>query len=1012
MAKIPVLHRLSFFFRWLPWMIGAGVLLVGLLVGLVLGWMDGERQLSDARSRTIAELATVQAQLDGVLKQTLSGSEGIVHLIQHQGDLSPELFDAMAEQIIANHPQIRNLGYAPNNVIARLYPLAGNEKALGLDFRTVPEQWKTIEQARQLGVPVLSGPVALVQGGQAVIVRAPVVLRPDGVSGRSGYWGTVSIVGDIERILEDGGVSGSTLLRIGLRGKDGRGEEGDVIGGDPAVFSADPVKTRLGVPGGHWVLAATPLSGWPSQSLTGSPYFLAALINAAVFALLAGLLVSRHRQLRERHELLLDESRQRQLAERAWRDSRSLLDAIVDNAPALIYAFDLKGLLLLCNRQFEAAVGHSRSEMVGRARDEFMPGDVARQHLENDRKVMEGGIARQFEENNIEPDGVHTYLTTKCLLLDDARNPIGVVGMSADITQRKQSEEALRLASTVVECTADGVVVTDHKGVIVATNPAFTEITGYSADEVKGKTPGILKSDRQEDEFYQHLWQSINVAGEWQGEIWNRRKNGEIYPEWLTISAVRDGNGNIRHFVGVFSDISTIKRTQEDLERLAHFDPLTSLPNRVLFHDRMQHALDRAVRYRRSIGVLLLDLDGFKTINDSLGHPVGDQLLQLVAGRLATCVRVEDTVARLGGDEFAVILSELGEGADAVEVIRRILSVIQVPFEMAGGNGMVTTSIGVAVFPDDGQTVTELIRNADAAMYEAKAAGRNTYRFYQRNMTEEAQKRLHIENALRRAVERGEFEVWFQPQFSLGTGAYLGAEALVRWRDPEHGLIPPGDFIPLAERSGLIIPLGEQVLDMVAAAARRWLDADLSIGRLGVNVAGPQIDRSDFVATLRRVISTWNVPPSVFEIEITETVIMENPDHGRRVLNEIQALGITTAIDDFGTGYSSLAYLKELPIGTIKLDRAFVKDLPEHPSDIAISRAVIALGHNLGFKVIAEGIETEAQRRFLHAEGCDEGQGYLFARPMPADVFENWLRARPPGEGAAPLSVGSDAIRD
>jgi len=334
------------------------------------------------------------------------------------------------------------------------------------------------------------------------------------------------------------------------------------------------------------------------------------------------------------------------------------------------------------------------------------------------------------------------------------------------------------------------------------------------------------------------------------------------------------------------------------------------------------------------------------------------------------------------------------------------LSVIQVPFEMAGGNGMVTTSIGVAVFPDDGQSVTELIRNADAAMYEAKAAGRNTYCFYQRNMTEEAQKRLHIENALRRAVEKREFEVWFQPQFRLDTGAYLGAEALVRWRDPEHGLVPPGDFIPLAERSGLIIPLGEQVLEMVGAAARRWLDAGLSIGRLGVNVAGPQIDRSDFVATLRRVISTWNLPPSVFEIEITETVIMENPDHGRRVLNEINALGITTAIDDFGTGYSSLAYLKELPIGTIKLDRAFVKDLPEHPSDIAISRAVIALGHNLGFKVIAEGIETEAQRRFLHEEGCDEGQGYLFARPMPADAFEAWLRALPRCDGDA---QGADA---
>jgi diguanylate cyclase (GGDEF)-like protein/PAS domain S-box-containing protein len=857
---------------------GVCVLIAGLLVGVVLGGLDGARKLSDARSRTIAELATIQAQLDGVLKQALSGSEGIVHLIQHQGDLSQDLFDAMAEQAITNHGQIRNIAYAPNNVIAMIHPLAGNEKAFGLDYRSVPEQWNTVEQAMRTGVPVLSGPVSLVQGGAGIIVRAPVVLRPDGISGRSGYWGTVSIVGDIERILLDGGVTRSAFLRVAIRGKDGLGELGEMITGDPAVFSDDPVKTRMGVPGGHWVLAATPVNGWPRQAVADSPYFVGALVNSMVLACLAGLLVSRHRQLRERHELVIEES-----------------------------------------------------------------------------------------------------------------------------AQRRQSEEALRLASTVVECTADGVMVTDRMGAIIATNPAFTEITGYSADEVKGRNPNLLKSDRQQPEFYQAMWRSIDTVGGWQGEIWNRRKNGEIYPEWLTISAVRNASGDIHNLVGVFSDISTIKRTQEDLERLAHFDPLTGLPNRVLFHDRMQHALDRAVRYRHKIGVLLLDLDGFKTINDSLGHPVGDQLLQLVAERLGTCVRVEDTVARLGGDEFAVILSELGDGADAIEVIHRILSAIQVPFEMSGGNGMVTTSIGVAVFPDDGPTVTELIRNADAAMYEAKAAGRNTYRFYQRNMTEEAQKRLQVENALRRAVEKREFEVWFQPQFSLGSCAYLGAEALVRWRDPEHGLIAPADFIPLAERSGLIIPLGEQVLEMVAMAARRWLDAGLSVGRLGVNVAGPQIDRSDFVATLRRVIATWNLPPSLFEIEITETVIMENPDHGRRVLNEINALGVTTAIDDFGTGYSSLAYLKELPIGTIKLDRAFVKDLPDHPSDIAISRAVIALGHNLGFKVIAEGIETEAQRSFLHEEGCDEGQGYLFARPMPADVFEAWLVAR--RSSAAPINL-------
>ena len=842
--------------RWLPWLTALLVLAAGLAIGLALGKLDVERSHSDARGRVILELATVQVQLDRVLKESLRGTEGIIHLIQYQGDLPPSLFESLAAQAIRNHHQIRNIAYAPDNVITQVYPLAGNERALGLDYRTIPEQWRTVERARERSEPVLGGPVDLVQGGRGLIVRAPVIRQDSGA-----YWGTVSVVGDVERILLDGGIRDTRTLRIAVRGKDGLGEQGEPIAGDPAIFELDPVKASVTVPSGSWVLAAVPAGGWPSPVPTDSPYFRLALLNTLLFALLGGLLVRRH-------------------------------------------------------------------------------------------------------------------------------------------GQSKRSEEALQLASTVVHSTMDGVIVTDAQGRIIATNPAFTDITGYSAEEAAGRTPRMLKSDRHGPEFYQHLWASITGVGAWQGEVWNRRKNGEIFPEWLAISAVRDDAGTIRNFVAVFSDISTIKRTQADLERLAHFDPLTDLPNRVLFQDRMQHAIDCAERYGHKVAVLLLDLDGFKIINDSLGHPVGDELLQLAARRLAAAVRVEDTVARLGGDEFAVILSELVHQGDAVEAVGRILAAIREPFEMADGSGMVTTSIGISVYPGDGDGVTELVRNADAAMYEAKNAGRNTYRFYQPRMTEVAQQRLATENALRRALAGGEFEVWFQPQFRLADGAYLGAEALVRWRDPERGLIAPNDFIPIAERSGLIVPLGEQVLEMVGAAARRWLDRGLDAGRLAINVAGTQIDRGDFVASLRRVIDTYALPSSSLEIEITETLIMENPVHARAVLDGIQALGVTTAIDDFGTGYSSLAYLKELPIDTIKLDRAFVRDLPEDRSDIAISRAVIALGHNLGFKVMAEGIETEAQRRFLLAAGCDEGQGFLFARPMPPAAFEHWLC-----EGRAPLPV-------
>jgi len=972
--------------RWLPWVTAALVLSAGLVIGLALGKLDVQRMRTETQGRAIIELTAVQAQLDRVLKEALRGTEGLIHLIQHQGGLTDALFDSLASQAIATHRQIRQIGYAPRNVITKVYPLAGNERALGLDYRTIPAQWVAVERARETGEPVLGGPVDLVQGGHALIVRAPVVLQEGG-----SYWGTVSIIADVEHVLRDGGILDSRTLRIAVRGRDGLGEHGEMITGDPAIFDLDPVKAKITVPGGSWVVAAVPVEGWPSDDPTSSSYFRLAMLNALIFAVLGGLLVGRHGQLRLRHAQLLDESEQRRNAQRALRDSEKMLNAIVESAPTLIHVSDLDGRLLLCNRHFETAIGRSRADIVGQPRDAFLAPDAADEHRRHDMKVIADGTTLQFEETIREADGEHVYLTTKCPLPGEHQQTVAVVGMSIEITQRKRSEEALQLASTIVESALDGVIVTDAHGSIIATNPAFTEITGYSADDARGRTPRLLKSDRHGPEFYQQMWASIAATGEWQGEIWNRRKNGEIFPEWLTISSVRDGTGGVRNYVAVFSDISTIKRTQADLERLAHFDPLTGLPNRVLFQDRMQHAIDRAQRYGHQVAVLLLDLDGFKLINDSLGHPVGDQLLQLAARRLTGCVRAEDTVARLGGDEFAVILSELADGADAVDAIQRILASIQQPFEMADGNGMVTTSVGLAVFPGDGRSVTELVRNADAAMYEAKNAGRNTYRFYQRKMTDEAQQRLNTENALRRALEHGEFEVWFQPQFHLADGAYLGAEALVRWRDPERGLVSPAEFIPVAERSGLIIPLGEVVLDKVGAAARRWFDLGLDAGCLAINVAGPQIDRSDFVASLRRVIDAYALPPGCLEIEITETVIMENPDHGAAVLDQIQALGVTTAIDDFGTGYSSLAYLKELPIDTIKLDRAFVKDLPDDRSDVAISRAVIAMSHNLGFKVIAEGLETEAQRRFLLEAGCDEAQGYLFARPMPIAEFEQWL---------------------
>ena len=954
----------------------------------MLARLDLARERAGAESRVLAEMALVQSRLATVLRGTFSPTDSLVHLVASQGGVSDEIFSAIGERLIAQTPTIRNLVIAPGDRVAQIFPLAGNEAAMNLHYPSIPAQYATVLKAKEKKSPVMAGPVALIQGGYGFIQRYPVFVK-DANQSEERYWGVISIVADVNKVLEAGGVKTASELNLSIVS-----DNGTTVFGDKNTGGDLPVTLNMDIPGGAWELRAAPKDGWPSTSLFSSNYLLFGLINSLLVGFLSWLLLRRQQTLKEQFTTLTATLTAKQQSEAAAEKSQRLLQAIMNSAPTLIYVFDREGRLLFCNQQFEKAVGHSRESMIGTLRTDFLPAAIAEQHHNNDQSVLANGLALSIEESNQENDGEHTYLTLKSALRDADGEISAVIGVSTDITSRKKAEKDLQLASTIFANTADGIIVTDPAGTIVLTNPAFTQITGYSAAEAQGKNPRILQSDHQDAGFYRTMWQALGSVGLWQGEIWNRRKNGELFPEWLSITTVLDPCGAVSNYVGVFSDISAIKRSQAELEHLAHFDPLTELPNRSLFHDRLSHALERAGRYNQHVAVMVLDLDRFKTVNDSLGHPIGDQLLQQVAHRLKDCVRVEDTVARLGGDEFSVVLANLKSGDNIVDIARKILDSIERPFSINGHAAMVSTSIGIAVFPEDGTTPDLLIRNADAAMYQSKAAGRNTYHYYQPEMTQAAQRRLASEQALRRAIERQEFEVWYQPQLNLATGGLIGAEALVRWRDPERGLIPPNEFIPLAESTGMIIPIGEQVLRQVCQDIAKWQTSNLNPGKVGVNVAGPQLFRSDFIGLLCDVIEKFAIPPSALEIEITETCVLDNPELARQLLDTIQDMGISIAIDDFGTGYSSLSHLKKLPIDTLKIDRSFVSDLPDHPHDIAITRAILAMGRSLGFDVIAEGVETKEQQKFLLDEGCIQGQGYLFAKPMPIKEFTDWLRAR------------------
>ncbi len=563
--------------------------------------------------------------------------------------------------------------------------------------------------------------------------------------------------------------------------------------------------------------------------------------------------------------------------------------------------------------------------------------------------------------------------------------------LGTEVDRRRGAEETLRQSATVFDSTSEGVLITDPDLHIVAVNRAFREVTGWTEEEVLGKTPSVLRSGRHGKTFYDGMWASIRETGRWQGEIWNRRKDGGIFPELLTVSAVRDEEGRVTHYAGVFSDISAAKASEARIEHVAHHDPLTGLPNRLLFHSRVEHAVSHARRLSKRTAVLLLDLDRFGSVNETLGHRAGDELLVKVAQRLGLVVRAENTLARLGADEFGLLLDETAQAHDAGLVAERLLSILGEPFLLLGQELFVTASVGIALFPDDGDGHAALLRSAGSALRRSRARGRHGYEFYTSEVTGASLERLALETSLRRALTRDELVLHFQPQLSLATGAVVGLEALVRWRHPERGLLAPAEFLPVAEDAGLMEALDEQVLGAACRQASLWTARGVPALRMAVNISAKQLSRSPLVAVVASSLSETGLDPRLLELEITENVFLEGRRETVRTIEALRELGVAFAIDDFGTGYSSLSRLRGLPVDRLKIDQAFLHRVPGDRADEAVARAVITLGHSLDLKVIAEGVEREEQLAVLRDAGCDEVQGFLLGRPLEPEAVPAFL---------------------
>ena len=680
-------------------------------------------------------------------------------------------------------------------------------------------------------------------------------------------------------------------------------------------------------------------------------------------------------------------------AQKKLKESEETYRALFDQNPSPIFVTDTDGRITSSNAAAGTLAACAPGDLIGLPFDTLIDTQKDSEIWQAFRDALHGEM-RHLVTRGIRRDGIHRDIECTLVPIVVSGESKGVTCIATDITELRKAEEGLRLSAKAMESLAEALTITDLGMRIVSVNKAFTDITGYHEAEIRGTSPFDLMTDSNDPELIGTIPERIADIGHWQGEMWLARKSGDEYPVLMTVSAVYNEASICTHYVIVFTDISQYKRYEERLEFMAHHDYLTHLPNRALFQERVEDAIARTVRHHRLVSVLFIDLDQFKSINDSLGHGIGDALLMKVASRVQALLRHTDTVARLGGDEFAVLLEDLKKPEEVMQVADKLIAAFESPFEVEGYELFTSASIGIVCYPDDGEDAATLLKKADAAMYQAKDYGRNNYRFFSPEINAKAHEYLILANNLRYALERNEFRLHYQPLIELATGTLCGVEALIRWQHPERGLVSPATFIPVAEATGMINQIGTWVLRTACRQAKQWQMAGYEPIRIAVNLSARQFRDSGLAETLSQILAETGLEGRWLELEVTESMMMENPTRVKETMHTLKQKEVSIAIDDFGTGYSSLSYLKEFPFDFIKIDRSFIMGVPESKSDMSITKTIIAMAKSLGITVIAEGVETPGQASYLLEQGCDEGQGYLFSKPVPAEHLESLLRKK------------------
>ncbi|MFA6972286.1 MAG: EAL domain-containing protein [Gallionella sp.] len=768
-----------------------------------------------------------------------------------------------------------------------------------------------------------------------------------------------------------------------------------------APLIADPVSVALSSIVQVPLITATPDTTLPDAIKQMGIHKIRHLVIAEQGRLLG--IVTRHdlvKTLQGSYVNFLHETIQKQRSELFQLDQQRTLfklhAAALDASANAIVITDKDALIKWANPAYAKLTGYALQDAVGK-----YPKELVKSGLQDHAfyevlwQTILSGKVWHGEVANKRQDGTLFYQEmTITPVRSDKGDITHFIAIKQDISERRQTEERLREAAAVMENTHDGVVITDTTPRILVVNEAYTTITGYSAEDVIGKNPNIISSGRADKAFYAEMWACVLKDGYWQGEVWNRRKNGECYPQLLTISTIYDDKQKPVRYVGVFADITQLKENQEKLEFMAHHDPLTRLPNRSLAESRLEHEIEQAQRHSHQIAVLFIDLDRFKAVNDSFGHLVGDELLCAVSERLGRRVREGDTLGRLGGDEFILLATPLTETQDAAVIARDFIGALSEPFKLADNHEVfIGGSIGISLFPQDGTTVLELMKNADAAMYLAKKNGRNQFSFYTRELNAGACAQLAMENDLRRALSQNELLLHYQPKVDLQSGKICGMEALIRWKRRGEGWVPPAVFIPLAEKSSLILTIGSWVLEQACWQIRQWLDEGLSNIAVSINVSARQFRSGNFDKLVAKALDKHKIDGRYLELELTESMLMQEPDDAVATMLRLKQIGVKISLDDFGTGYSSFSYLSRFPIDTLKIDQSFVRGVTTESNAAEIASAIIGLAHRMNLRVIAEGVETEAQLAYLLDKDSDEIQGYHFSKALSPHDISDMLRS-------------------